>query len=196
MAETWDGQDYQRRFDALAASGADLHGEVRFLLERLDRGGPADASRSATVLDAGCGTGRVAIELHRLGIDVTGVDVDPSMLEVARERGPAIPWTLADLSTLDLGTRFDAVIMAGNVVLFAAPGTHGAVIERTAAHVAAGGILVAGFSTDWSDRPFSVAAYDAHLEAAGHEVVARFATWDGDPWTPASTYAVTVSAPV
>ena len=60
----WDGDDYQARFDALAARGVDVHGEVAFLLG-LD---PVPA----TVLDAGCGTGRVAIELAERGVAVVG----------------------------------------------------------------------------------------------------------------------------
>ena len=40
-----------------------------------------------TVLDAGCGTGRVAIEPARRGIEVVGADVDPSMLATTRQRG-------------------------------------------------------------------------------------------------------------
>ena len=75
---TWDGDEYQARFDALAASGVDVHGEVAFV--------PRSIPSPASVLDAGCGTGRVAIELARRGIAVVGVDVDASMLATARAR--------------------------------------------------------------------------------------------------------------
>ena len=51
------GAHYDRRFEELAARGVDLHGEADFV----DSYGPA------SVLDAGCGTGRVAIELHAAG---------------------------------------------------------------------------------------------------------------------------------
>jgi ubiquinone/menaquinone biosynthesis C-methylase UbiE len=94
---TWDGDDYQRRFDALAEAGQDVHGEASFVI----RYGPS------TVLDAGCGTGRVAIELARRGVNVVGVDVDPSMIETARRRAPGLDWREADLTTLALaGGRF------------------------------------------------------------------------------------------
>ena len=79
---TWDGDDYQRRFDALAASGMDVHGEADFVM----RFAPA------TVLDAGCGTGRVAVELARRGCTVVGVDADASMLATARARGSDVEW--------------------------------------------------------------------------------------------------------
>src|ERR1700686_3194622 len=74
----WQGDDYQRRFDELAASGVDVHGEASFVM----RGSPG------SVLDAGCGTGRVGIELARRGVDVVGVDADASMLATARANGP------------------------------------------------------------------------------------------------------------
>ncbi len=186
---TWDGDEYQRRFDELAASGKDMHGEATFVR----------AFRPATVLDAGCGTGRVAIELAGRAIDgtdieVTGVDVDPSMLATARERGPAVEWIESDLCTLDLGRTFDVVVMAGNVPLFTPPGTHAALVSAVAAHVAPDGLLIAGFSTDWKDRPYDVGSYDAQCAAVGLTLAERFSTWDRAPWTTESTYAVSIHA--
>ena len=77
---TWDGDAYQARFDALVAGGVDVHGEATFVL--------ALAPLPASVLDAGCGTGRVAIELARHEIFVVGVDTDASMLAAARRSVP------------------------------------------------------------------------------------------------------------
>jgi 2-polyprenyl-3-methyl-5-hydroxy-6-metoxy-1,4-benzoquinol methylase len=105
-----------------------------------------------TALDAGCGTGRVAIELARHGIDVVGVDLDTSMLNVAQQRAPEVAWVAADLTTFDLGRTFDVVVMAGNVPLFTPPGTQPELAERVAAHVRPGGVLIAGFCTDWAGR--------------------------------------------
>src|SRR3954469_6416537 len=75
-----------------------------------------------SVLDAGCGTGRVAIELARRGIKTVGVDIDPAMIETARRSGPDLEWYPGDLASIDLGRRFDAVVMAGNVMIFVAKG--------------------------------------------------------------------------
>lgn len=71
----------------------------------------ADAGWSS-VLELGCGTGRVAIPLARAGLRVTGVDLSPAMLAIARERaaGVEVRFVEADLRALDLGERFDAVI--------------------------------------------------------------------------------------
>lgn len=178
---TWDGDDYQARFDALAAQGVDVHGEVAFVLGL--------EPVPTTVLDAGCGTGRVAIELDRRGIAVVGVDVDASMLDVARRAAPAIEWHEHDLATLDLGRTFDAVVLAGNVPLFTPPGTQRELVAGCARHVAPSGVLVAGFQLG---RGYPLDAYDAHCTAAGLVLTERYATWARDPFEPGNGYAVSV----
>jgi len=109
----WRGADYDARFEAQAAAGKNVHGEADFV-ERLGL---------RSVLDAGCGTGRVARELARRGLQTVGVDRDAGMLAVARDRAPHLVWHEADLVTMDLGRTFDAIVLAGNVMLFLAPGT-------------------------------------------------------------------------
>jgi SAM-dependent methyltransferase len=181
---TWegdfDGDAYQERFDRLAASGLDVHGEADFVVSLQ----PAPAS----VLDAGCGTGRVAIELSRRGKSVVGVDVDRSMLERARRDAPHIEWIEHDLAGLDLGRTFDVVVMAGNVPLFTPPGTHAEVAAGCARHVGPDGVLVAGFQLG---RGYELAAYDEHCAAAGLALADRFATWDREPFA-GGDYAVSV----
>lgn len=175
----WDGADYQARFDRLAASGADVHGEATFVR----------AYEPATVLDAGCGTGRVAIELARHGIEVVGVDVDPSMLATAASLAPELTWVQSDLAELDLGRRFEVVVMAGNVPLFTRPGTQAALVAGVARHVRPGGLLIAGFSLG---RGYDVGTYDEHAAAVQLTLVERWATWDRQPFTETSDYAVSV----
>ena len=172
----WDGDEYQARFDKLAATGTDVHGEATFVR----RFAPA------SVLDAGCGTGRVAIELARHGIDVVGVDLDASMLATARQLAPELTWVESDLGTLALDRTFDVVVLAGNVLLFTPPGTEAAVVAGCARHAA--GVVVAGFQLD---REYGLDRYDADCGAAGLELVERFATWDGAPFD-GGAYAVSV----
>jgi SAM-dependent methyltransferase len=176
---TWDGDDYQARFDRLAESGSDVHGEATFVR----------AYAPATVLDAGCGTGRVAIELAHQGIEVVGADVDPSMLATARRLAPEITFVEADLTSFDLRRTFDVVVMAGNVPLFTPAGTEAALVAGVARHVAPGGLLVAGFSLD---RGYAVDDYDSHAAAVGLALAERFATWDREPWVAGGSYAVSV----
>ena len=175
---TWEGDEYQARFDRLAAAGAAVHGEADFV-EALD---------PTSVLDAGCGTGRVGIELAGRGIEVVGVDVDPSMLATARRRAPALTWVEADLTTLALERTFDMVLLAGNVPLFTQPGTQPALVARCSAHVAVDGHVVAGFSLD---RGFGLEDWDDACRAAGLRLVERFSTWSGTPFS-GGDYAVSV----
>lgn len=143
-----------------------------------------------TVLDAGCGTGRVAIELARRGMQVVGVDRDRRLLARARRAAPGLSWHLADLETVDLRRRFDMVLLAGNVLIFLTPGSEAAVLRNCVRHLAAGGSLVAGFhlSTGYLD----LATYDRLAEVAGLSLVARYASWARRPWTPADTEVISV----
>ncbi|MGH9018986.1 MAG: class I SAM-dependent DNA methyltransferase, partial [Acidimicrobiales bacterium] len=142
------------------------------------------------VLDAGCGTGRVAIELDRLGCEVVGVDVDEAMLAEARTKAPHLEWVGADLSTVELDGTFDGVVMAGNVMIFVTPGTEGAVVANLTRHLVGGGLLVAGFSVEKGRLPLAV--YDDLASAAGLELVDRWATWDREVHAPGHDYAVSV----
>ena len=170
---------YDRRFQELAASSVDVHGEAAFVASYEPR----------SVLDAGCGTGRVAIELARRGVDVVGVDLDSAMLEVARHKAPDLVWVQADLSSLRLAQRFDLVVMAGNVLLFVAPGSEAAVLERLGDHLVPGGRLVAGFSLYGN---LTLGHYDALASDAGLALEARFATWERAPFVHGGDYAVSV----
>ncbi|HMA33561.1 MAG TPA: class I SAM-dependent methyltransferase [Chloroflexia bacterium] len=143
-----------------------------------------------SVLDAGCGTGRVAIELARRGVAVVGVDLDPRLLGSARKQAPTLSWHLADLQAVRLRRRFDAVLLAGNVMIFLAPGTEAAVLQNCVRHLAWSGVLIAGFQL--SVGYLALPTYDRLAGAAGLVLVARYADWDRAPWTPAAHYAVSV----
>jgi SAM-dependent methyltransferase len=177
------GAHYDRRFDELAASGANVHGEAALV----DSYGPD------SVLDAGCGTGRVAIELARRGRRVVGVDLDPRMLEVARRKAPHLTWIEGDLAdpALTLHGPFDAVVMAGNVMIFVSPGSEGTVLSNLSATLVPGGHLIAGYSL----RPggLSTGVYDGLAAPAGLLLEDRWSTWDRLPFDrESSTYAVSV----
>ena len=175
-----DGDSYDEAYERRAAAGEDVHGEANFLI----RYGPR------SVLDAGCGTGRIARELARRGIDVVGVDLDPAMLETGRRKAPHLHWRIADLETVALGRTFDAVLMAGNVMIFLTPGTEGHVLANLAGHLAPGGLLIAGFQL--RQGGLTPERYDALAEQAGLRLSERYATWDAEPWVAGGSYAVSV----
>ncbi|MFC7817120.1 class I SAM-dependent methyltransferase [Streptomyces sp. NPDC057367] len=186
------GEQYAARFAELAESGQDVHGEARLCATLVPPG--------ARVLDAGCGTGRVLIQLAHLGYDGVGVDRDASMLAVARRNAPRLTWLQADLAEFDpaaadLGPGFDLVVAAGNVFPLLAPGTEAAVAAALAGALRPGGLLVAGFGLDREHLPvppsLTLAEYDAHCTAAGLTLTDRFATWDADPYDGGG-YAVSV----
>lgn len=194
LAETGGtrGPEYAARFAELAQAGADVHGEAR-LVDRLVR--EVTGGRPGRVLDAGCGTGRVALELARRGHAVTGVDVDASMLDEARavsaHEGLEVAWCLGDL--LDLAAlapgELDVVAAPGNVIVYLTPGTEPAVVRALLQALRPGGLLVAGFATD---RHVSADDYDRWCREAGAEPVHAWGTWDGEVQSEDGWYAVLV----
>ncbi|MDY6808302.1 MAG: class I SAM-dependent methyltransferase [Actinomycetota bacterium] len=191
MATRWDdtnapkGDAYDERWQHLVAAGQNIHGEAD-LVETLlhDHGGQR-------VLDAGCGTGRVAIELRRRGLAVVGVDADDTMLATARRNGPEVVWIHADLTSLGthVDSEFDVALLAGNVMIFVDPGTEDAVLAQLADRLPSGGLLVAGFSL--RDDRLTLADYDRLAARNGFELEARWSTWERDPFDE-EDYAVSV----
>ena len=181
---------YQQRFDDLAAKGMDIHGEAAFVASLL--------APPARVLDAGCGTGRVATQLTALGYHCVGVDADAAMIEVAEQRDPATTWVRQDLSRLQLRSQaFELAVLAGNVIPLLARGTLLAAVQRLAAHLQPGGLLVAGFGLDASHLlqgcPVTpLQDYDRACTVAGLTPAHRFGTWGRETWRPESGYAVSV----
>lgn len=182
------GDEYDARWRELEAAGENIHGEadlVESLLAEsrlvdsllVDSLIPAGLVGSA-VLDAGCGTGRVAIELASRGISVIGVDADAEMLATARANAPEIGWWEADLSDPDgvPAGPFDLVLLAGNVMIFLEPGSEDAVLGNLAARLSVDGFLVSGFSVQ--PGQLSCDRYDEAAADAGLTPVSRWATWD------------------
>jgi SAM-dependent methyltransferase len=174
---------YIERFRTMARDGADLAGEARFV--------DALVAPSSRILDAGSGTGRVSAALADRGHTVVGVDVDPALVAAATSDYPGPRFVNADLATLELPdeTPFDAAVLAGNVLVFVAPGSEQQVLSRVAAHVRPDGVVVVGFATD---RGYQVPAFDADCAAAGLALEHRFATWDLRPWRDDASWVVTV----
>lgn len=138
-------------FKDYAAEAEQLHGWIQ---ER--RPG------ARTLLDVACGTGK-HLEHLRERYEVVGLDLDPELLEIARERLPGVPLHEADMVSFELGRRFDAV-----TCLFSAIG-----YARTVPRLRS-----------------AVAAMAAHLEPGGVLVVEPWLTPDG--WRPGHVGAVFV----
>jgi SAM-dependent methyltransferase len=188
-----DGEGYAARFAALAAAGHDIHGEATLCATLVPPG--------SRILDAGCGTGRVAIRLAELGYRCVGVDSDGSMLDVARRASTEVEWHHLDL--VDVGAldgQFDLIVAAGNVIPLLAEGTESVVVAGLAGRLAPSGVLVAGFGLDAAhlpldEAPFGLTEYDGWCAAAGLELRERFATWSADPYVDETGYAVSLHQP-
>lgn len=180
-----DLTEYHSRWVRLEASGTATHGEADFI----------EAYRPGSVLDAGCGMGRVAIELAHRGFEVEGTDLDRDLLAYAQADAPHIPWHHADLTDMQLGRTFDLIAMPGNVMIFCRVDHRAPIVATLSAHLEPAGLLVAGFSLDHSDDALTLAEYDAHCAAAGLTLVERYATWERDPYE-GGNYAVSVHQPM
>lgn len=183
---------YIRRFQDMRRDGADLDGEARLI--------DALASRGSRILDAGCGPGRIGGELARRGHAVVGVDIDPALLQAAREQHPSAAWLHSDLAHLaavdpllppEVAGGFDLIVCAGNVMTFLAPGTAPDVLAGFRERLAPGGRAVIGFGRD---RGYDAEDFARDAAAAGFTGLQRFATWDLRPWEPDSGFLVALAS--
>lgn len=150
-----------RYYDLDVAGHSD---DVALYLALADRlGGP--------ILELGVGTGRLAVPLATAGYRVTGVDNDPHMLERARTawaaagaedaNGGTLELLTEDATRLDLGTRFNLVILAFNgLLVLAGRDEQAAVMRVVATHLAPGGRAVVDV---WLPTPEDLALYDGRL---------------------------------
>ena len=179
---TW----YIERFRMMAAEGEDLAGEARLVDAMVPRG--------SRILDAGCGPGRVGGALHAAGHEVVGVDIDPALIAAAEADHPGLTWLVDDLATLDLPARgidagFDAIVCAGNVMTFLAPGSQAVALDRMAIHLAEQGRIAVGFGTD---RGYPVEEFLTDIDAAGLTADLMLSTWDLRPFDPGDDFVVAI----
>lgn len=115
---------------------------------------------AATVLDLGCGAGRVAHVLRDRGHRITCVDQSPEMLERVDE---SLERHLADIEGLDLGRTFDAVVLASFLVNTPHLDQRGEFLATCERHVAPGGVVL----VQRLDPELVPIAVDAESEDAG-----------------------------
>lgn len=165
----------------MEAEGHAVHGEADFL----------DPLPGRVVLDAGCGTGRVAAELARRGRQVVGVDNDAEMLAFAEQKPEPVRWVLGDLADVQLGEPFDIIVLAGNILNYVDPSLRPAAVANLSAHLSPGGLLVCGAT---EVEACSFAEVDRWCSDAGLDKVEEFGTWDRDPFA-GTGYRVGVFSP-
>jgi SAM-dependent methyltransferase len=142
-------------YDLLNAEPIDAR--IDFIVAELSRRG---VRPPASLLDAGCGTGRYTIELARRGFAVTGIDRSPELVAIARKKdagGREVEFSIADLLGFDPPRRLAAVLCRGVLNDIISDGDRGTIFLRFAQWLAPGGVLI----LDVRDWARSVARYEA-----------------------------------
>ena len=136
----------------------------------------ADLTR-ATVLEVGCGTGLATAELAQHELDITAIDADPRMLEVARRRQlPGVRFSESKFETYQ-GGPFD--------LIFAGSSWHWVDPDRAPAHVASllvpGGLLAVAWNVPaLGDLPFAEDLHDVYEKLAPDIVESPSVMWHKD----------------
>ncbi len=134
-------------YDAVAESYADLvrdeldgrhleHGLLATFADRVSSGG---------VLEVGCGTGRITEHLHRLGLEVAGMDLSPNMIEVARREYPHLRFGVGSMEALDAGDSSLAGIVAWYSIIHTPPQQLSAIFDELHRVLVPEGLLLLAF---------------------------------------------------
>jgi SAM-dependent methyltransferase len=121
------------------------------------------------VLEIACGTGRVSIPIARLGFAVTGLDIVPGMLELARRKSRDLPirWVEGDGRAFDLGEQFRLIFLTGNAFQqFLTNADQEALLERVRAHLDDEGLFAFETRNPLWASPLTRADREATLERA------------------------------
>jgi SAM-dependent methyltransferase len=143
----------------------DVSEEVSWLLQRL---GPGCRS----IFEPGCGSGRMLAAFASQGLEVTGIDSSPSMVELARERlrgrGRVV---LADMTEFELGRTFDGAVSPINTLLHLTPAQLRRHLEVMVRHLQPGAryLVQVGLVDPEQREPFA----SSHWEASRGETHMR-----------------------
>lgn len=127
-----------RFYDAIYRGIKDYAAEA----SKIDATIRARAPEAKTLLDVACGTG-MHLEHLAKSYQVEGLDLDPELLAIARERLPDVPFHVGNMVTFDLGRRFDAVTCLFSSIGYARTVSNLArAVATMASHLGPGGVLV------------------------------------------------------
>jgi SAM-dependent methyltransferase len=146
LRDTYD--TVARAYDAQLADELDHKPLDRALLTAfLELAGPG------RVADVGCGPGHVTRFLAARHPDVLGVDLSPAMIEIARERAPGLPFTVASMLSLPVADGAWAGAVAMYSIIHLSPSERAAAFRELARAVRTGGRLLVSFHVEGPDVP-------------------------------------------
>ena len=93
-----------------------------------------------TLLDLGCGGGHNDHTLQK-HFQVTGVDLSPAMLDLARQLNPGVTYLIGDMCNLQLEERFDAVLIADSIYYMLSEVELKAAFQTAFDHLKPGGVF-------------------------------------------------------
>lgn len=157
-----------RRLPGRPESWGFIPAETAVVLAQLRLARRASPARRPRFLDCGSGFGFVAGLAHQLDFVVTGVEIEPSYIEVSRRVFSFVPVVEADLLSYDDYGSFDVVYYFGP---FADSALAARFERRVEDALRPGGIVCANHkvSQDWKDGPFDI----LHADGEGRFVLQK-----------------------
>ena len=180
-----DAAGYAEKVRGLLDDRPYLRAGLAVFAETVRDGGP--------VADVGCGTGRVTAHLHGLGMDVSGIDLSPGMIDIARRDHPGLRFEVGSMTDLRLADASLAGLIAWFSLIHIPADEIDTVLKHFHRVLRPGGVLLAGFHVGDSDtlktegyggHPMKVHVHRrppervaAWLRAAGFTVEAQMQHW-------------------
>jgi SAM-dependent methyltransferase len=133
----------------------DIEDEVTWILDRL---------AATSVLEPGCGPGRMLETIARRGVDVCGIDLSTQMVALAKERlGDRGVVEHADMTSFDLGRTFGGAVSPINTLLHLTPESLARHLDCMARHLDSGGIYLVqvGLLDQATERNFAGSNWEA-----------------------------------
>lgn len=131
--------EHAKLFDRVYTSrGKDYAAESETLVQYI-RARKPDAR---SLLDVACGTGEHLRSMKDVFAEVEGLDLTPTMRELARRKLPLVPIHAGDMSDFALGRTYDAVICLMSSIAFLPLSRLKAAVACMARHLTPGGVLI------------------------------------------------------
>ncbi len=162
-----DWESTRRAYDAMARAYHERYPDLRAEqpLDRAMIAAFAEYVRDAgdpEVLDAGCGTGRLITPLRDLGLVVTGVDLSPGMLAMARSVHPDVVFAAADLRRMPFPNRRFGGVVAWYSLINCGPTALAEALAEIERVLRPGGHVITGFQAGVGSRIQSNAYTDGY----------------------------------
>jgi len=139
--------------------------------------------QAKNILEVACSSGWHSLQLTKEGYDVTGLDIDPGLIEVARERaskqGLNINFVVADFLApgLHFKEEFDAIFALGNSVpLISKESSYEEVFKRMASLLRPGGVVLVHILNFEKERNEWTKPRTIRTDSMEHFFVRRFET--------------------